>query len=334
MFPSRPLLGNRIRLNWLALVMYGVVALVLATRTLYTAWDDANYIRHFQGEGDQDLPWWQYLIEEPVWKYYASFLGAGLGPEIALRVTILASTFIFLAASAVLARGAWVFVLLAFLVDSALATQMYYNQVRQGFAFSVFLALAAIRVPPYIAALTGSAFHTSLLAIVPCALMAQVTPGRRVLLAGTLAIIFCGVFYLQSKLGTLDLGRRTSTYYTEGTLTLFYYVVMLPLYAVAIAAAAPDRDADRDQRIWYHMALLFTVLALSLTLVHEAAGRLMYLASAMVMIALGRNMHQTRGKVGGVWWLLMLAVIVVNEARKTHFAEESWFGRWAAILLH
>jgi hypothetical protein len=311
-------------------VAFIIVSLVLGLRSLHITPDDESYLAYFEAVKfpiifDNLL---FILIEEPLWSLYTSWLGSVIGAENALRLTIFASSLMFLIASTRLTRGAWLFLLLIFILDSNLATQMYYNQIRQGVALSVFLFLIAYKIDIRLAAGFAGTLHSSFLIVFLAAVVARVVRVRGMIFFSILYVIV--VYYLKARIGDLDLGRRTEMYDIKGNLNVFYYLSIFVQYAIALFLTRPKRH-DKYASSWYQFTLLFLAVTVPLTFLHEAAGRLMYLASAFAGMSIGMNLHQKKARIGAVIWIFILIFIIVNEGRKLGFNEDTWLGRWILI---
>ena len=318
------------RAPWLSVVFFAGISLVLAGRTLYTAPDDENYIARFEGTNFTFLGgWWSYVLEEPLWASYAPIMGGIFGSEPAMRITIFFSAFIFLIGSGKLTRGAWMFVLLVFILDDVFATQMYYNQIRQGFALSIFFGMVALGLSPFLGAVMASAIHTSFLFVIPCAIAAHIVKRSNIRLIAVLLTAIASVYYINTLIDTIDFGRRN--YELTGKLNIFFYVLITLKYG-SIFAILKYKFPDEQEDFWFRFSLIFTILALCLTLIHEAMGRLMYLADALVTILIGLHLKRNRTKIGALVWMLFLLAISINEGRRSGFGPDSWFGRWVLIL--
>ncbi len=318
--------------TWLAVIVFVGMSMILAGRMLYTAPDDESYIAYFEGKNSILLTnTGPYLLEEPLWLAYASSMGSIVGTETALRITIFLGSFLFLAASGKLARGAWIFIFLAFITDVTLATQMYYNQIRQGFALSVFLVMMAGGLHPFFGAVVASAIHASFLAVIPCIIAAAVIRRSKMRLAAILFAVGLSVFYLNRLMGDIDLGRRSVIYAFEGNLNVFFYALAISQYGL-IFFLLKQKHPDDQQEFWFCFSLIFVTLAIGLSLIHEAGGRLMYIANALMAILIGLNLRRTQAKIGAVVWLLLLLMVLLNEGRKDNFGPDSWLGRWVLIL--
>ena len=328
---DRGLFGLR-QTTWLAVVLFVGISQILAGRTLYTAPDDKFYIAYFEGANVRILTdWWYYVLEESLWSLYAPFMGGCFGAEASLRITIFFSSIMFLVASYKLTRGVWIFILFVFVLDSNLATQMYYNQIRQGFALSVFLMMIAVGLGPFLGAVVASTIHTSFILAIPCAIVAVMVKRSNIRLVVILSVVVLSIFYLNSIMGGINFGRRSEIYNLEGKLNVFFYAFVVLQYGL-IFFLLKNKFSDDQQNFWFRFSLIFTTVAICLSLIHEAGGRLMYISNALVAILIGLNLKRERAKIGAIVWLLLLLVILINEGRKLDFDQDTWFGRWVLIL--
>jgi len=324
----------KIRLNWnnniwLALFFFIGISLILAVRVLYTAWDDSNYIAYFaHGSPAVFTYWWDYFLSEPLWSLYTSLMGSIFDPINAFRITIFLSSFMFLIASKKLTRGAWVFVFLAFVFDHFLSTQMYFNQIRQGFALSVFLMMLAQGMSPLLGAVAASLIHTSFISVIPCVIFAGI---KRINLGWLAVGTAIGVYFLKGIIGDIDFGRRNG-YMLGTTLNIFYYLYnIFPYFITLYLLKDSNSEQDEQQVFWFRFTFLYVILAFLLTFVHQAASRLNYFQGAFLMILIGLNIKGRRGKICAIMWLILLVITLVLEGSKVGI-EDSWYGRWGLIL--
>lgn len=340
---------------WLSWLAFFGISLMLAGRTLYTAPDDDNYLNIFDGVISQyATDWWLYFLAEPLWLGYTALLAGVLPAETSLRLTIFISSMMFLFASNKLTRGAWIFICLGFLIDSTLATQIYYNQIRQGLALSVFLMLVAARVGPIWGGVVASAIHSSFLLIIPCAIVAMVGKKSSKHLMISIFTLLVVIFAFRSSFfGILDLGRRADIYELKGALSIFFYIFVISQYGF-IYLMLRANSGEVDGALWLKFIFVFVVIALFVTLFHEAAGRYVCVMNALVMSVIGARLRNTgpsfstletnpnrfladlseidRARICSVFWLLTLLAIQLNEDAKTDFGQDSWIGRWVVIV--
>jgi hypothetical protein len=326
------------RWSWL---VFAVVAFVVASRKLYIAPDDANYIVYFGGsstDGGEGI--WLRVLDEPLWKAYAAAAGGYLGAEIAFRVTLALGVLGFLYGGASLARGGWPLVLMGFVVDPFLATQQYFNQIRQGLALSVFLTVAWIgrrrpRTAIWVGAGIAALIHSSFLFVLLCA-VAALSLRRRALgislaVLGSLAALL--VLDLTGwGIDTVDLGRR-SYYSFESSVNPTFFFVVVPQYVVILLLSKPAVDDISGSR-WYDLTVALFAVTIAASIAFEAGPRLLYLCSAFMLIILGNGIQKPRVKMVTVMWFATLLLGAFLEGRKLGFNEDSWIGRWSAILTH
>lgn len=320
---------------WIGVALSIVIALLLASRNLYVALDDNNYIVYFSiDDAFSGLSghWWNYLLDEPLWRLYCMLLGKTFGPEGALRVTIFFSTLMFLVASGKLTRGAWVLVFFAFVIDDNLATQMYFNQIRQGFALSIFLIIIAIGFSSLWGAAVAALVHSSFLPVIPCLLMAMCVRKFNVHWIIAVMVTFIGAYVLFSLSPNIDLGRR-SEYELASHLTLTNYIVSGFQYAAVLTFFFRNRDSyDNKQQVWIYLSLIYFIFVTCLSLFHEVAGRLMNFENVFIMILLGLTFKRAQVKVVALLWLLLILAIQIKESQKINNLNNSTFDRWALIL--
>ena len=330
--PNREKINWR-KINWISVLIFFAISIILAGRVLYIAPDDQNYISYFEGySGSIVTNVWLYFLSEPLWTSYARFVGNLFGPEMGLRLTIFFSSFIFLIASNKLARGAWIFVFLVFVLDYSLAPLMYYIQIRQGLALSVFLIIVATGFNPILGAIVASTIHSSFIVVIPCAIVAGVWIRSKIWIWAIFFSIAILVLYLNKTMGDIDLGRRSENYDLKNATNIFYYLTYFIQFGVAFYFLY-NKQATEQERSWYRFSLIFFSFSICLTFVHEAATRLLFFADVFVMILLGANIRKRRAKIGALIWLLMLFLIMMNQNIKGGFGPETWYGRWKEILL-
>jgi hypothetical protein len=333
---NRPALrSNSNQIPKFALIANFLLALILAARALNTAPDDWGNLAYFDPSVVEDTSnWWLYWIEEPIWTFYALVTGTVFGPEWAMRMTIFISAFAFLYSGSRLARGGWrapALVLLVFLIDLSFATQMYYNQVRQGFALSLFMAVAAIGGGPILGAALASGIHSSFLVVLPCALATRMTTRSSLLFLASLLLVVLAVHELHLNLPFMDFGRRSQTHDYADKLNLNFYIMAIPQYALTIFLARQSIKDDSSQR-WFHMTVMFVIAAFGISFIYEAGARLMYIANALVLILLAKNIRKERVLIGSVFWISILVFQLALDAFRPNIAGDNWFERWALIL--
>lgn len=331
------------------------ISLILAGRVLYTLPDDENNIGAFEGHLAMARVGWLYFLEEPLWQGYTSFMGSIFLPETAFRITILISSLVFLVASSKLARGAWMFVLIMFIVDPNLSAQLFSNQLRQGFALSIFLAIVAGGGNPFWGAVVAAGIHSSFLFVIPCVLAANVTNKSAIFWASSILALAILTYFLSLLFQDIYLGRRTDTYLLHGILTIFFYVFFVVQYGTVFSMLTDNRFDER-QNNWFHLCIYFAMFTLFLCYIHEAMARLVSLANSFVMILIGFSLRikedrveaaatqkswlpsiwlmlgKERARICAAFWVLSVAGLQLYEGAKKYFDDETWYGRWMLII--
>jgi EpsG family len=334
---NRILFGMKLS-TWLGIIVSVAISLVLACRNLYIAIDDENYIAYFTYTFDplSDLKdgWWRFVLNEPLWLSYCSIMGNAFGAEFALRITIFFSSLMFLVASGNLTRGAWLFIFVAFVIDGSLATQMYFNQIRQGFALSIFLTIIACGLTPLWGAVVASMVHSSFLLVIPFLLIALIIRKFNINWIIAIIIVIISFFLIKSVAPDIDLGRRSETYEFKSDLTIFFYLISVIQYgSILLFFFRQKYFYDETQLFWLHLTLIFFLFVILMTFIYEASGRLMYLENAFMIIVIGLNFERKQVKVIAMFWLLLLLALNLNEARKvSDIHSDTFFDRLEIIL--
>jgi hypothetical protein len=116
------------------------ISYLMASRDLGVSKDDFAYLNHFMGERNTfeygNLSW---FLSDPLWSAYTSNIGFWLGEEIGYRITIFLSTFLYLFFAFKFTRS-FTFTLSLFFLTFELIAQLFFNQIRQGFAISILLS--------------------------------------------------------------------------------------------------------------------------------------------------------------------------------------------------
>jgi EpsG family len=332
------------RLTPSALIAFVLVAYALSSRPLYTALDDAGYIEYFSNNsfwlsatGNEDWYWWRWIIEEPLWNIYCAWLGEMLGPEAAFRTTIFLSVFMYLFFASKLSGGNWAITFLLFVFHPHLATQMYHNQVRQGVALSVFVALAStlslnswkkMGVASGVAALVHSSFLLVFVAIASYI----VKPSLRIpaaLAAISILIIISQSVDLSS---VIDMGRRRDVYLQQSLLNVNFYIVSITLYSFVFYLLSPDSYKSQSYD-WYLLSVNIAIIAIGVGAIHEAASRMIYIAEAATCILVARNIQSPRGAIALLIWATGVAVNIISDYQYDASAQLRLFDKWQQIIL-
>jgi hypothetical protein len=326
--------------TWLGLILSITISLILARRDMYIAIDDENYIAYFSViyEGFSNLignlkeDWWNFLLNEPLWLWYSSSMGKIFDAESALRITIFFSSLMFMAASGCLTRGAWLFIFFWFVINSSLATQMYFNQIRQGLALSIFLTIITIGLSPFWGAAVASLVHSSFLFVFTCLLISLIIRKFNISWIITLIAIILSTYLFKSIAPDIDLGRR-SAYEFKSERTIYYYLAtVLPYGLVLVGFFGRKYFYDEKQIFWLYLTSVYFLFTTCLTFIHEEAGRMVSLYHAFLMIVIGLNLESKRVKIIALSFLLFILAGNINEARKDSNANDTFFDRWSSIL--
>jgi hypothetical protein len=303
------------------------IAFVLASRRIGIAHDDENYLSYFASDVEAAIGAETVrAIDEPLWLPYATSLGSALGPEAALRTTVGLSAFAFLLASFRLIGRRWPYGLALFLLIDTMAVQMFYNQIRQGFALAIFTSLACVNVPFALAAALAAMVHSSFAVVAVAAVLVEFasyfrSPNRLAIGGATIVATASDALVRAS-----DLGRRASVYNLTGALNVYFYI-LYALYTVPAVALLLRKPFDK----LHTLALCVTIIALALTLDAEFGGRVMYLSTVLVGISLARATNSTRSALVAALWMVTQIAIQVRYGTKIGVAD-SWLGRWGLIF--
>jgi EpsG family len=317
----------------IAISLFLLVSWILASRQLYTAPDDVSYLAHFDGHLsiDSNSSWWEFLIEEPLWALWTATTGYSLGSEMAMRVTIFLSSFGLLWSANRLSKGAWVFVLLVFILSEPLASQLYFNQIRQGVALTLCLAGLAVGTRSGFV-LTGVAttIHTSFFFVLLAMSLAALTKrfSNRHLVAFSIATVVAMVSlkaYVNLDSVVDILGRRGRGYAMESSANLNSYAVSLLVFAVVMYSV---RRFERTDYLLWRLTLFLYGLTFIGSFYHEASGRLFYLLSILYPILIARSSLKKPPAYA------LFVIFIVTSAVWSHlrYTEYSVLDRWELIL--
>lgn len=317
-------LKNLPLVNILLTLLFLGLAVILATRGLDIAKDDEKYLNHFYfakyAEIDNFLI---YLIEEPLWKLYTSSITLILNPEDAFRFTIFISSALFLFSVNRVNIRLFLIIAVVFILHQDFATQMYFNQLRQGLAFSLFVFLTVYSRKPVVGAFLATLIHTSFIfPLMLIILILKVHSIKWIIIYALLGIV---VLYLcVDLLGQLDLGRRTSSYSFEGKFTINFYISTFVRYVPLLYLIQFYGDKSKYS-FWYKLALSSFIIIVPFTLFYNAAGRLMYYVSAFFLLMILEQHKSLGGKMGLIYYLLFIIIDLL-------FFESSVISDWQLIL--
>jgi EpsG family len=323
--------------TWLGIIVSISFSLLLAGRNLYIAPDDENYLTYFSSFfnnplADLKYDWWNFTLNEPLWRFYASGMGDLFTAESGFRITLFFSSLLFLLASGRLTHGAWLFIFFTFALDYAFATEMYTNQIRQGFAVSIFLTIIASGINPILGALVASLVHSSFLTVIPCFLLAWAIVKLNAHWFIGVVLILTSVFLLHKVAPNIDMGRR-SGYEDIAVRTINHYIVAIIQYGSVLLFFFRQKDFFQDkQQVWLYLSFFYFIFATSLTFIHQAAGRLMLIENTFMMILIGMHFKSKGTKLVALFWLLVIFATDLNEAQKATNVTNNIFYKWSKIL--
>lgn len=323
----------------LYVLMFLAIGSLLATRPIGLAPDDFNYLQYFEGADwfrfieHSKLQGYSLMVEEPLWQLLVHVLSSYLDAESAFRLVIFCSVAMYAWAFRKAPSSALLFVLFAFLVCPFMAVEMYFNQVRQGFATSLFLALLSLGGWGYVVgAFTSGLVHTSLLTLLPLSAIGTkalvISVGA--MLIGIAALAVGGLEFFASD---LDLGRRADQYAFEGAASYRFFFYAVPLYFGIFGLVWYEHvRLKRAPEPIFYQSLVYCVLAFVAAYGFEAGVRLFYLLDALVIWTVSRFW---RGRVPLGAWLWACAQLAVGfyVSFKGNFAAlETQWGRVEAIF--
>jgi EpsG family len=312
------------------------IALILASRDLYIAPDDENYINYFTYSNialsDAKSDWWNFLLNEPLWSTYSWLTGDAFGAETALRITVFISSLMFLVASGKLSHGAWLFIIFVFVIDPLLATQMYFNQMRQGFSLAIFLTIIAGGLNPILAGVIASLFHSSFLIATPCIALAWGIKKFNIHYIFGVITALLAALIISKVVPEIDFGRR-SNYELKSEFTIFHFIGSVFQYGLVLLFFLSKKDTyGEGQLFWLYASVIYFVFVTCLTFIHEAAGRLLSLENVFLMIIIGMNLKTKEVKIIALFWLLILFALEVNQSQKVSSVNNALLDRWSLIL--
>jgi EpsG family len=322
---------------WLGIIVSIAISLLLAGRNLHIAQDDESYLNYFSSFFNNPLAdlkddWWNFTLNEPLWRLYASGMGDLFTAESGFRITLFFSSLLFLLASGRLTHGAWLFIFFTFALDHAFATEMYFNQIRQGVALSIFLTIITSGVNPILGALVATLVHSSFLTVIPCFLLSWAIVKLKAHWFIGVILIITSVFLLSRVAPNIDLGRR-SGYEASAALNINHYIIAIVQYGSVLLFFFRQKDFfDDNQQIWLYLSFFYFILVTGLTFIHEAASRLMLFENAFMMILIGMHFKSKGTKLVALFWLLVIFALDLNEAQKVANVTNNIFYTWSKIL--
>lgn len=308
----------------------------MAGRQMFVSPDDANYITTFSLS--VPLPLDVFLLSEPIWNIYVEFVGSLMDPEQAFRVTIFLANFLFLCFGLAVAKWRFFYVVTVYVFSLYLATLFYFIQIRVGLAIGLFLALVALRVKPLLAGLICAGVHSSFIVVSLSAAFATVfrrSRSGRVAGVSALAILVVLVVVFrdaQDLMSTIDLGRRSAAYVSEGISNVNFYIVSILTFIFSAPYLRSWLSRGDCERPLTSVFLVFFALSMMVSLVHEAGTRLVAMANIFMILNLASGPLIGVSRFFASSTVLFQVLLVVNEFFKGDFGVDSWFFRWLAII--
>src|SRR5690606_22164224 len=214
-------------------------------------------------------------------------------------------------------------VALVFVLHEDFATQMYFNQLRQGLALSLFLFFSIYGKRPLVGGIFAVLIHSSFIfPLILTVLITRVDSIKWIIMYSLVGIM---VLYLSvGLLNTLDLGRRTETYSFEGEFTVNFYIYTFVRY-FPLLLLVQFYGYKNKYSFWYKLALVSFIIIVPFTLLHNAAGRLMYYVSAFFLLMILEQHKSLAGKLGLIYYLMFIMIEIL-------FFESTVFSDWQLIL--
>ncbi|MDR0227605.1 MAG: EpsG family protein [Flavobacteriaceae bacterium] len=318
--------GSRIHplFKAIGVFLFICLAFLLATREFGIAKDDFNYYNHFSNARYLEIgKIFSYLIEEPLWKLYTWGMTLIFPPMIAFKLTIFLSVMLFLLSSFRVNSKIYLFIILVFIFHQDFATQMYFNQLRQGFALSIFLFITTYKRKPILGGVIATLIHTSF--IIPFVLLLLILKVKSIKKIFIYSIVGIAVLFLNiSFLKQIDLGRRGDSYLFENKFTINFYLISLIKY-VPLLFLIQFYGEKNLSKFWYKLALSSFIVILPFTLFYNAAGRLMYYVNVFFLLMILEHYKSVGGKVALFYFLFFLFF-------ELFFFNFSVFDEWLRII--
>lgn len=314
------------------------IAILVGTRPLGLVPDDFTNLAYFQNSD-----WFQFLdklevegfswiLEESFWQLLVYVLSLFIDPEFAFRLMMFSSILMYSWAFRKAPASALLFVLFSFIVFPSMLGQLYFNQVRQGLAISIFLVFLSLGDWGYfVGAAVAGLVHTSQLTLLP--IYVKSTKQFAISVAVVLVVgVFLAAGMLEFFLGNLELGRRGSQYAFESPLNLRYALSAVPLYFGILGFVWYEhaRLKQPPEPILFRVSI-FCFVCFIIAYGSEAGGRLFYLLDAMVVWTLCRFW---RGRVPLGAWLWACAQLVLGGYMSLvdNFVVETPWGRLGILF--
>jgi hypothetical protein len=326
-----------------SLLVFFAISLILSAREIYVAIDDLNYVAYFSNSalfyerlelGDAD--WWQLFIDEPLWNVYTTTMGATFGPETSFRITIFVGVFLYLLYATRLASGSWVTTTFFFVLHPSIGAQLYFNQIRQGVAFSVFLMLAAVlkqrpSIRMALASGVAALVHSSFIMILSLVALYIVNQRIRIIISVSCVITIVAASQYVDLLSMLSIGRREGQYASGATVNANFYITMLTTYGLIFYILWPGANPS-DASEWYFLSFIIAAVAICATSVFDGGGRLTCISDTAICILVARNIRSRNGIMA--FWVMVCTILIsiISNYRHDSAAQANSIEKWQLIL--
>jgi hypothetical protein len=323
--------------RYVSFIAFFIVSYLLAKRNIYAALDDESYISHFSGYIFSSNEGILFFIEEPLWKFYALSLGEFLGAEYALRLTIFLSSFSFLWYTYRFCKRGSLYILLIFIFSFQLSTQLYFNQIRQGFALSIFIfGLSRGKNFGFIFSIISSLIHSSFIFVSFVYLYSLLSEKNRnwrfvFLISLLLFYIILSKIIPNWNNNFEILGRRASVYDFEQKLNFNFFLLFVPNYILILYISYKNIFNDIGRFFW-HFSLAFSGFVILFTFFFDA-GRLLYFFYIFFPILLINSFQNSLIRMIEIYWLLFNIIFNLYQYYKEYpIVNDTLYGRWLLIL--
>jgi hypothetical protein len=324
--------------NIFYLIIFMLISLTLSLRTIFIASDDISYLQHFGGmlniSTTENIL--INLLNEPLWVSYTSMMGNIFTPESAFRLTLFISTFIFLFALSRLSNR-YTYIVLIFIFSFALSTQMYFNQIRQGFALTIFIfGLDRGHLKSLFFTIIASLIHVSFLFVLLLQVLIIFT--RRMKFWEAKILIFFLIIFTIGLFTSFDFteyfiyfGSREELIGINKNYNMAYYILFIPLFFLPIFTIKKYLVFNSDILFW-RFVFIFTMFYFSSILIHSSFGRLQYLNFAFIPILLGKCIPTKTPVITSILWLSFVIILNINDVLSGVPIDQTWFGRVKLIV--
>lgn len=329
---------NRITpLDLAAFILIVLICLVFGLRHIPRAPDDLSYLDYFGMQRSISFDnWWEYFIDEPLWNEICIIFSWFFSAETGFRIILLFSpALLFYGAFRLIGHTSLLFILM-FIIDPNIGLWLYYAAIRQGFATSVFLTLFSLGIPALVAGLSGAAIHTALLffAIVLVECKAVLTKNIR-LVGVTLGTLLIGL-YIIHNVGTIDFGRRASTFSQASELNIRYFLWHVPVYIAVLAFSYPKfsypNKVPRQDADWHIFVVVATLAFFVGAAIFQSIPRLVATLDILIAIHVCRGIKFPRYKLAALVFLFCMVVDGPIQSMVQASTRDSWIAQWIFVL--